>query len=403
MSAPHGVSGRRAVEIAESVERSVESGQLHPGERLPTVRDLAQSLDVSPTTVASAYRMLRERGIIRTHGRGGTRISGRPPIPLPEVARPATLESVDDDAELLEVLAKDLAADQVPVGPVRVAPDDGSALAQLLATATRPGDRVIIEDPTPPEVAGVIASSGLSVIRVAVDESGMVPSRLRRALRNRPKATILTLRGHEVTGAAMDEARVTELEEVLGHGTDRLLVARDPLGSVAGGSAVPFPAENLGRWAVVRGLAASLGPDLPLAVVAGDDLTMARLGGRQRLTGGRVPRVVQSLAGEILRSTEGQRTIALATRTYGARRITFLAELRRRGIEATAPSGLCVWFPLVDEASATEELAGRGFAVAPTRARGWSTRPGLRVAVGRMSSSVAARLADDLLETFALR
>ena len=49
------VSGGTAKEISASVEAGVRGGQLNPGDRLPAVRELADQLGISPTTVAAAY------------------------------------------------------------------------------------------------------------------------------------------------------------------------------------------------------------------------------------------------------------------------------------------------------------------------------------------------------------
>jgi DNA-binding transcriptional regulator YhcF (GntR family) len=51
---------------------AVASGELAAGERLPTVRRLAEDLGVAPGTVARAYRELEASGIIETRGRNGT-------------------------------------------------------------------------------------------------------------------------------------------------------------------------------------------------------------------------------------------------------------------------------------------------------------------------------------------
>ncbi|GAA5209306.1 GntR family transcriptional regulator [Microbacterium kyungheense] len=51
---------------------AVASGELGAGERLPTVRRLAEDLGVAPGTVARAYRELETAGIIETRGRNGT-------------------------------------------------------------------------------------------------------------------------------------------------------------------------------------------------------------------------------------------------------------------------------------------------------------------------------------------
>jgi DNA-binding transcriptional regulator YhcF (GntR family) len=54
---------------------AVTSGDLVAGERLPTVRRLAEDLGVAPGTVARAYRELEASGIIETRGRNGTFVS----------------------------------------------------------------------------------------------------------------------------------------------------------------------------------------------------------------------------------------------------------------------------------------------------------------------------------------
>jgi DNA-binding transcriptional regulator YhcF (GntR family) len=50
----------------------VQSGELAFGSKLPTVRRLAEDLDLAPGTVARTYRELEQDGIIQTRGRNGT-------------------------------------------------------------------------------------------------------------------------------------------------------------------------------------------------------------------------------------------------------------------------------------------------------------------------------------------
>jgi len=50
----------------------VAAGELAPGYRLPTVRQLASDLGLAANTVARAYRELEADGLISTHGRRGT-------------------------------------------------------------------------------------------------------------------------------------------------------------------------------------------------------------------------------------------------------------------------------------------------------------------------------------------
>jgi GntR family transcriptional regulator len=58
-------------QILEQVKHAIATGELKPGDQLPTVRQLAADLRVNFNTVARAYRLLDEEGVISTqHGRG---------------------------------------------------------------------------------------------------------------------------------------------------------------------------------------------------------------------------------------------------------------------------------------------------------------------------------------------
>lgn len=63
-------------QIRSQIAQHVESGELQPGDRLPTVRRLAEDLGVATNTVARAYRELEHAGVIETRGRGGSFITG---------------------------------------------------------------------------------------------------------------------------------------------------------------------------------------------------------------------------------------------------------------------------------------------------------------------------------------
>lgn len=59
------------LQIVEQVRQMIATGELKQGDQLPTVRQLATDLRVNFNTVARAYRLLDEAGLISTqHGRG---------------------------------------------------------------------------------------------------------------------------------------------------------------------------------------------------------------------------------------------------------------------------------------------------------------------------------------------
>lgn len=66
------------VQIMEQVRQMVASGELGQGDQLPTVRQLATELRVNFNTVARAYRLLDEAGLISTQQGRGTYIWDRP-------------------------------------------------------------------------------------------------------------------------------------------------------------------------------------------------------------------------------------------------------------------------------------------------------------------------------------
>src|SRR5215469_2076117 len=72
--------GAGAAVIAVKIEAAIADGQLAPGARLPTVRELAAEIEVSPATVAAAYRVLNERGLITANRRRGTVVAPQPPL-----------------------------------------------------------------------------------------------------------------------------------------------------------------------------------------------------------------------------------------------------------------------------------------------------------------------------------
>src|SRR5699024_6809658 len=77
----YGLSGavedRSSAGIAAALGRLIRAGRYAPGDRLPTVREVARELRVSPATVSEAWRALSAVGVIEARGRRGTFVVDR--------------------------------------------------------------------------------------------------------------------------------------------------------------------------------------------------------------------------------------------------------------------------------------------------------------------------------------
>lgn len=423
------IRGSTASAIAGSAEQAIQLGVLPPGGLLPPIRALARSLRVSPVTVASAYRRLHARGLLVGDGRRGTRVRPQPPAPTAHTALrrvpgdlvdlangnpdPALLPPIEAAlrglgasrtlygapqhlSALLRFAAEDFEADGVPGGAVTVTGGALDAIERVLREHLRPGDRVVVEDPTLPALLDLLNASGLVAEPVAVDEEGAVPEQVDRALRGNVRALIVTPRGHDPTGAAMSRARAADLKRVLRQRRELLLIEHDPAGPVAGAPLVTLSAAGLSAWAVVRSTSAFLGPDLRVAILAGDPVTISRVQGRQALGTRWISHLLQRLAFALWSDPSNGRRLAHAAEVYAARRRALLDALAARGIPAHGQSGLNVWIPVREETPLVQALAAGGWAVAAGERFRVKSRPGLRITTSALAAEAAAALAADL-------
>ena len=418
-------AGAGSSTIAATVETEIANGRLLPAAKLPTVRALAAALGVSPATVAAAYRILKQRGFITTGRSHGTTVAALPPVRVTRATElPAGVRDLaggNPDPLLLPPLAEPLArltpAHKLYGGPARlpeleayataeftgdgihgdVAITSGAldAIERILQTQLRPGDHVAVEDPSWPRIADLIHAIGLVAHPVPIDRHGLDPDRLDHALARGARAVIATPRGQNPSGAAVDPARGRALRAVLAGRPEVLVVEDDYVAQVAGAPYVSVHPPG-GRWAVVRSQSKVLGPDLRLALVAGDPLTISQIEGRQHLSPGWVSHILQQLAALLLMDPATTRLLAHAERTYTERRQALVSALAARGIQASGNSGLGVWVPLAEEAAAVSGLLVHGWAVSPGERYRIHSPPGIRVTTAGLQPDEAGRLADAL-------
>ena len=412
------------------IEASVLRGELQPGAQLPSVRSLAAQVGLSPATVASGLAELRRRGVIVTERRRGSRIGQAPPIgtrPVPvALARGVRdLSRGNPDPQLLPDIAAALvrctlperlygeppvldglaqlarerfAAEGVQAQEICVLSGALEAVERVLQVNLRAGDRVAVEDPGYAALYDMLRASAMQLEGVAVDDRGMLAASLRGALERGAAAVIITPRGQNPTGAALDAERARELRAVLDDHPQALVVEDDHLGPIAG-AALHTLTGGRERWAAARSVAKALGPDLRLALLSGDQRTVARVQGRQQCGPGWVSHLLQTLVLELWSDPAVQELMVRAAGVYRERRELLVEQLRAHGIRAQGASGLNVWIPVAEETAVFAALLQRGFAVAagaPYRLTG--EEPAIRVTISTLLADDAQRLSAELAE-----
>ncbi len=432
MSAQYQVTGDSAASISASIESGVLRGDFVWGAPLPAIRALAGELSVSPATVAKAYQELRHRGVLESEGRRGTRVRSRPPIggertalrlPVPEGVldlssgepdvrllpsfRPGLHEVAEMSGppqgyatavampELIDLARPRLAADGIPMDDAAVTATSGTldAIERLLTTHVRPGDAVAVEDPGWANLLDLLAALGLRTVPVTIDEHGPDPSSLAAALQSGVRAVIVTARAQNPTGVAVSAARAAELREVLSRHRSVLLIEDDHAAELAG-APLHSLAGATGSWAFIRSASKPFGPDLRIAIAAGDQATIARVVGRMRIGTGWVSTVLQLLLVQLWLDDDVTARVSDAATAYARRRRALCAALGSRGLPATGATGINTWVPVHDETRTVSLLRDAGYAVAPGSLFRINTPPGIRVTVSPLDDADIEPLAD---------
>jgi DNA-binding transcriptional MocR family regulator len=394
------VDERSARGIAAAVGRLVNAGDLPAGARLPTVRDVARSLGVSPTTVSEAWRSLIRAGAIQTRGRSGTFVSapvaprqgwrftqmGAAPaarldlstgIPdhdlLPDLSD--ALKRIGDgrltssylDEPVLPMLETVL-RNRWPYPPDGLTVVDGAldALDRIIGAVVRFGDHVIVENPAFPPLLDLLQTVGATVIGVPMDDAGLLPGQLHGALSEYPAvAVFLQPRAHNPTGVSMSAARAAALGAILAEFPEVVVVEDDHVGDIATARPVSLGRHLPGRTVHVASFSKSHGPDLRLAAIGGPQSIVSAVADRRLLGPGWSSRLLQGVLLDLLTDPAAVAQVAAAREAYASRRSALLAKLHERGVTATAADGINLWMTVDDQQIAMVSLAAHGIAVAP--------------------------------------
>lgn len=248
-------------QLSDSLRELIRLGELPVGARLPSERSLAPALLVSRTTVVSAYRTLRNEGLLGSRQGSGTWVrrsgieeedgSADPGAVLPGTDRlPSFLRGsvstidfssaamrglplVIDEAgsvgaedlapyvnghgympqglpSLRRAIAQWLASVGMHTSEEQILVTSGAqqALQLLTAAYVEPGSRVVLEDPTFRGALAAFTSAGARVCAVPSDEHGVLAEELLAAItREETRLVYLLPTAHNPTGSVLSEKR----------------------------------------------------------------------------------------------------------------------------------------------------------------------------------------------------
>lgn len=246
--------------LADGLRMLIVDGRLPVGSRLPSERALADALRVSRTTVTAAYNGLRDDGYLYAR-RGARSTIALPHAPTPaaddaaatinlavaalsapasavqeafaEAARQsaAYLQHTGHDMKGLPALRTAIAerycARGLPTSAEQIMVTSGAqhALALVMATYTKSGDRVLVEQPTYHGALTAIATAGARAVPVPVSNEGWDLEALYTAVRQvAPTLAYLVPDNHNPTGMSLPAADRDRLCDVISETRTRTVI-----------------------------------------------------------------------------------------------------------------------------------------------------------------------------------
>jgi DNA-binding transcriptional MocR family regulator len=269
------------------------------------------------------------------------------------------------------------------------------AIGRVLASNLAIGDRVAVEDPGWAALIDMVERLGYVTVPLPLDAEGPTTDGAWRALAAGAQAVVLTARAQNPTGAAISPARSQDLRTVFARYPGRLVIEDDHACGLVEVPLAPVVGPT-GRYAFVRSVAKGYGPDLRLAVTAGDAATIGRLEAALAAGAGWVSHLLQQIVLAMWNDAAVTRQLEGASTLYRERRSALCDELAARGIDVQAPTGLNVWVPVDDEATATSAMLASGWLVAPGGRFRIASAPAMRITTAALVVEQAAACAESI-------
>lgn len=403
--------GPRYIAIADALAAGIAAGTFAAGDRLPTHRDLAWRLGVTVGTISRAYAEAGRRGLLSGEIGRGTYVRAVAPVVAYAMAAPDADDAFIDmtlnvpasgsEAAAIGPVLQAMAADPATARLLRYHPNGGLAehratgadwlercgvavpaarvvvtagaqhgVTVVLASLTRPGDRILTEGVTYPGIQLVARMLGLTLDPLPLDAHGLQPDALEAACKRgtyRALYCIPTLQ-NPTTVTMPAERRQAIVDIARRH---NLPILEDDIFSRLA-PAPPPPLCTLAPDLVyyVTGLSKTTAPGLRVGFVAAPAAAVDRLASAIRTTCWIAPPIAVEIACRWIRDGSAEKILHDLRREAAWRRERTLKALDRWDVDC-APGALHVWLHLPEPWRSTDftaEAKRRGVGVTPAEA-----------------------------------
>ncbi|WP_085595071.1 MULTISPECIES: PLP-dependent aminotransferase family protein [unclassified Pseudomonas] len=385
--------------IADALQRDIGSGLLKEGERLPTLRELAVTLNVTPGTINRAYGEAQRRGLVQGEVGRGTYVLGRAPLALVEGAAGPSLslgQSEALDLSLIKPYSETLeywlrgalvgmarssdfgrALDYAPDGGHPAHREAGAqwlrhslpeaqwqqvvitsgaqhGLMVAISALSNAGDLVLCESLAYPGIISVAHGLERRLRGVAMDEEGILPEALReQCLREKPALLVCVASCQNPTTAIMSPGRRAQIA-ALAEEFDFLLVDDDIYGFLATDPRIkPLSAYAPERSVYLTSLSKAIMPALRVGYLYSPPKLLSRLSAMVRSSVWMPSPLTAQLASNVL--VEGlDRKLVETQRSEAAARQAIAREVFAGFEFRTQPHSYHLWLTLPQPWTADE-------------------------------------------------
>lgn len=413
--------------IARDTAKLVRNGELTVGLRLPSLRDLAYEMSISPSTLSEAWKELRRLRVLTGRGRNGTYISGsslaaRPArwssqghfsegtldltlaAPdtafLPNLIAALTYGAQSDGLnsyERVRILPKleEILRPLWPYdAPSMLATNGGyNALYVALHALVQPGAAVALEMPAPMRILDILEDLGVEILPVESDVKGPRVDSLSEALKRKPTAFVFQPSVSSVTGHYVCAKRLKDLGRALAK-TDTLIIEDDGLGDISGCPNLSLGTMLPNQVVHIRSFSKSYGPDLRMGVLSATEDLVEQIQSYRAFSAGWTSRILQGALAWLLADADTQTQVAHAAEKYKTRRNALARNLRARGLDVPDGGGLCLLLPVYSETFAMITFAAHGISVAPGEIFSFDPTGHIRISTSQLDATSRDRVAN---------